>query len=188
MGAPVDGAPGEDAAPSAADSVTERRHRRRDPIERKVSSRTAFLLLITIVEAAFGYAFLGPAAAAADLRLTHALIGVGLIVLAAATLRAIGGLDPSTMRTRLMRGTLIVYLVIGVLQGITGAALRWSSLGATVPLAMFHLGPGLTLPFLALVAHMAAVQPSLRLGAEREHQRSLAALETGRDRRPPDGA
>ena len=141
-----------------------------------MSARTAFLLLATIVQAALGYAFLGPAATSAALRDTHLLLGLSLIALAVHAWRALAPIMPLTARLRMMRWAVGIYVVTGPLQMLSGALLRWTNLATDWPLLMLHLGAGLALPFLALAAHMGAVQPSLRLGAEREHGRALRAF------------
>lgn len=147
------------------------RARRRDPAERRMSRASGGLLLLIIVQAAFGYALVGLSGAAwvRDVHFGLGVIALGLAALSGAAARMLTIRDGRAKALTTMGRILLALMAI---QLVVGLMLRGWIPSRSDGLAMWHIGNGLLVTLLITVMHVIAIGPSLLLGARREQERA----------------
>lgn len=135
-----------------------------------MSFQSGTLLLVMMLQAAFGYALVG--LPVGWVRTAHLWLGLGVVLLVVRLdigARRLPGEGPRETALRGMARGLTALTILQLLLGLGFIT------GHPLPLGdarLVHIGLGLILTFLVLAIHMTAIFPSIRLGAEREWRRS----------------
>lgn len=154
---------------------------RRHPAERRMSRATGAMLLVMIVQAAFGYSLVG-LSTAGWVRDVHFGLGVVVLALAGWSSAAARLLPVADKRARALGVLTRVLLALLSIQLALGLMVRGWIPAETGGVTSWHIGIGLLATLVVVLVHVLSIGPSILLSAAKEYEKSRAELDSRRPR------
>lgn len=154
---------------------------RRHPAERRMSRVSGALLLVMIVQAAFGYSLVG-LATSQWVRDVHFLVGLVVLGLAAVAAAVARMLPIADRRASALSILTRIVLALASVQLALGLVVKGWITADTGGITQWHIGLGLLVTLLIVIVHVLSIGPSILLSAAKEHEKGRADLDARRSR------